>query len=572
MTSKRRPTIAIGLDSVDPSVMEKWMAAGYLKNLNQLRQQGSYGQLDNTVNYCDIPVETSSTERLWVMALTGCLPNTTGYWGPVKYDVTNYEVNHETEYSFDYKNHPAFYALGEDYKVAVFDAPVAALSDQVNGPQILGWGGHAPHTPSHSQPPELFDQVVEKYGNNPVLHKDYGCWWDKEYARNIKKNLGISIERRVNICQDLLKQDDWDLFLTVFGDTHSASHDFWHLSQSDHPLYPYMEEERAAGDPMLAAFQKVDSAIGEILQAAPEDANVVVFSVHSMGNNVTDVFSMLFLGEFLYRFNFPGNMMLAPGKPGKRLEAPNTKPQRKTWPGEVWQQKYSRNPIKRLMRRYLPGSVQTKLDNWLNSSERDTIRCPAWTTHSLNWQPAMWYQHLWPEMKAFALPAFAAGHIRINLKGREPGGIVDPADYDALCTELTDKLMQLTDARTGKPVVKEVVKTRKSATDTSPNLPDPDLVVLWHDTPTDVVDSPEHGRIGPVTYYRPGGHRVPGWLMAKGEGIEPGSDLSAGAAIDIGPTILGVMEIPTPEHCDGKPLIEKSTEQTVLSGPTRVNH
>ena len=557
MTSKRHPTIAIGLDSVDPGVMEKWMAKGHLKHLNRLRQQGSYGRLDNTVNYCDVPVETSSTERLWVMALTGCLPNTTGYWGPVKYDVDNYDVVHNTEGAYDYKEYPAFYSLGEDYKVAIFDAPVAALSDQVNGPQILGWGGHAPHTPSHSKPPELFGEIVEKYGNNPVLHKDYGCWWDKEYFSNTQRNLGVSIKRRVEICQDLLKQDNWDLFLTVFGDTHSASHDFWHLSQSDHPLYPYMAEKRAAGDPMLNAFKQVDNAIGEILEAAPKDANVVVFSVHSMGNNVTDVFSMLFLGEFLYRFNFPGKMMLAPGKKGQRLAPPNIKPQRKTWPGEVWQQKYSRNPLKRLLRRYLPGTLQGKLDNWLKSSELDTIRCPGWTSESLNWQPAMWYQHLWPEMKAFALPAFAAGHVRINLKGREPNGIVDPTDYDALCAELTGQLMQLTDARTGEPVVKEVIKTRKSPTDNSPNLPDPDLVVLWNDTPTDVVDSPDYGRLAPVTSYRPGGHRVPGWLLAKGEGIEPGGTLSKGAAIDIGPTILEVMNVPTPAHCDGKPLVRK---------------
>ncbi|MGB3571834.1 MAG: nucleotide pyrophosphatase, partial [Phormidesmis sp.] len=276
-----------------------------------------------------------------------------------------------------------------------------------------------------------------------------------------------------------------------------------------------------------------------------------------MGNNVTDVFSMLFLGEFLYRFNFPGKMMLAPGKLGKKLNPPNINPQRKTWPGEVWQQKHSPNPIKRLFRRYLPGSLQTKLDNLLKSSALDTIRCPAWTTHSLNWQPAMWYQHLWPQMKAFALPAFAAGHLRINLKGREPNGIVDPSDYDSLCVELTEKLMQLTDARTGNPIVKEVVKTRKSAADNSPNLPDPDLVILWNETPTDVIDSPDYGRIGPVTYYRPGGHRAPGWLIAIGDGIEPGSHLSPGAAIDIGPTILEVMDLPTPARCDGKPLVKK---------------
>lgn len=46
-----------------------------------------------------------------------------------------------------------------------------------------------------------------------------------------------------------------------------------------------------------------------------------------------------------------------------------------------------------------------------------------------------------------------------------------------------------------------------------------------------------------MTYYRSGGHRPRGFLMATGPGITPGSSLPEGQAIDIGPTILELSKI-----------------------------
>ncbi|NET52454.1 MAG: alkaline phosphatase family protein, partial [Merismopedia sp. SIO2A8] len=72
--------IGIGLDSADPILLEKWMAQGHLKHLQRLRNQGSYGRLENTVTYQNESVEFSSTEPLWVMFSTGCYPKTLFYW------------------------------------------------------------------------------------------------------------------------------------------------------------------------------------------------------------------------------------------------------------------------------------------------------------------------------------------------------------------------------------------------------------------------------------------------------------------------------------------------------------
>lgn len=551
-----KPIIAIGLDSADPLLLEKWMSQGYLKNINKLRQRGVYGYLTNTVDHCGFPTESTLTERNWVVFNTGCRPNKTGYWDTVKYQASNYKTTvDDINGGYDYKEYAPFYALKDKYRVAAFDMPVGGLSDQLNGVQILGWGGHYPLTPSDSQPPELLPEIIQKYGKNPVLRNDSGHWWDPKFFKWLQPAVKSSISTRAAICRDLLKREPWDLFLTVFGETHTASHEWWHLSQPDHPLYPTRLNHGYVGDPMLDAYEEVDKALGEILAEVPDDAYVLCYAVHGMAPNVTDMLSMMVLPELLYRFNFPGKVAIAPGKVGTTPPPIITNPLGgSSWLGAVWRSKYEPNPIKRFLRRWTPGRL-------LPSSGLDDLASPyklMAQSDGLGWMPAQWYHHLWPQMKAFALPAFAEGLIRINLQGREGKGIVTPFEYDALCDELTQMLYRLKDGRTGEPLVKTVVRTREYATQDQDDLklPPADLVVFWQDQPTDVVDSPDLGRIGPTPYFRTGGHRPRGFLMAKGPGIAPGSNLPEGAeAVDLPPTILELMGAPIPEYFDGKPLL-----------------
>lgn len=63
----------------------------------------------------------------------------------------------------------------------------------------------------------------------------------------------------------------------------------------------------------------------------------------------------------------------------------------------------------------------------------------------------------WSKTKAFTLGLTG---VFINRKGREAQGIVEPAELDALCKELKDKLEALTDPQDGQSVVREVFLTR----------------------------------------------------------------------------------------------------------------
>ena len=155
----------------------------------------------------------------------------------------------------------------------------------------------------------------------------------------------------------------------------------------------------------------------------------------------------------------------------------------------------------------------------------------------------MWYRPRWPEMKAFALPSFSEGYVRINLRGRESAGIVAPADYSRVCDEVETLLHGMRDARTGAPLVADILRPRSGAAADDPKLPDPDLLVLWSARPTDIVDTP-CGRIGPMPFQRTGSHVARGFLLGSGPALPRGALPADAHALDLAPTILSLMNAP----------------------------
>ena len=537
----KTPVVAIGLDAADPVLLERYMDAGHLPVLAGLRERGAYARL-TTFDYCR--AEASNTTFL-----TGCSPAKHGYWSPFRFK-TNYTCE-TTPYEF--ADFQPFYGLGPDYRVAVFDMPQSKLSEKVNGVQVLGWGAHSPRCPSHSSPPELFNDIIAKHGEHPTLRKDdVHSMGDEQAMTRLQEGLRTGIERRAAACVDLLTREPWDLFLTYFSEIHSGQHYFWHLSHPDHPLYQYFGTP--GRDPLLELVQGVDRAIGRIVGAMPKHARLVVFSDHGMESNTTDIPSTVFLPELLYRLAHPGKYGLAKGTPGT-TPPPVVRPSAtRSWRSTLYGLKFDPNPITRWLRRHMSTVkfhyvIEKRLG--MNGVPLCPDDCPIGT------QPPMWYHPAWKNMKAFALPSFSEGYVRLNVRGRESSGIVDPADYEQACSEITAELHQLTDARTGKPAVRRVVRTRKG-----PQGPamdgerpsDADLIVIWENVPIDVVDHPAAGRIGPVPFKRSGSHVHRGFLLATGPGVPAGERLSEAHALDIPPTILTLLGAPVPAHFDGAPL------------------
>ncbi|NEO59396.1 MAG: nucleotide pyrophosphatase [Moorea sp. SIO4G2] len=517
----KRKVIAIGLDAADPEIVDKWIAQGYLSNLAQLKSQGVSGKLTN--------IEYYRAEAPWTIFITGCLPEKTGYWGPQNFHPDNYQVSETGAY--DFQEYPPFYALSSDHQITVFDMPQTRLFPEVQGLQVLGWGSHSQQGPSCSKPDNLLQNLIDKYGKHPAYGRDWANCYDFETINTLKTGLLTGISQRKLICQELLGKD-WDLFLTIFSETHSGGHYFWHLSQP-HPL----SEMDYGSDPLLEIFQSADRAIGDILDQISEETYVVVFSAHGMTSNFLDVPSMFFLAEFMYRWNFPKQSALAKGNEGEWPSPPRFNYYGSDWNWDYWQQA--------IWNQRAPG---TDLESPEQQIEKGEPTC---------WQPANWYRPVWHKMKAFALPSYSDGYIRINLKGRDTLGRVIPSDYHEVCNEICASLTRLIDVRTGKLMVKEVIRTRQDPTTENLKNPPADLIVKWQeDNPTDVVESPDFGRIGPVPYLRTGSHRSKGFVTIKGPQIEAGMSLYPGKAQDLPATLLEIMGIPIPDYFDGQSLIK----------------
>jgi predicted AlkP superfamily phosphohydrolase/phosphomutase len=150
------------------------------------------------------------------------------------------------------------------------------------------------------------------------------------------------------------------------------------------------------------------------------------------------------------------------------------------------------------------------------------------------------YQRYWRDMPAFALPSYYDGRIRINLKGREAAGTVEPDDYDSVCATLASLLHECRDSITGKPVVASIDRADRAPHELGPT--ECDLLVVWKGGPCGLVH-PRLGAIGPLPYRRTGGHTgETGVAYVSGPSIKPGN-YPGRSAFDVVPTVVEMLGV-----------------------------
>jgi predicted AlkP superfamily phosphohydrolase/phosphomutase len=103
----------------------------------------------------------------------------------------------------------------------------------------------------------------------------------------------------------------------------------------------------------------------------------------------------------------------------------------------------------------------------------------------------------WTATRAFAQPADNQGYVRLNLRGRERDGIVEPAEAEALMDEIASGLMTFADPD-GTPAVKAVERVADTFDTGVHSDRLPDLIVRWSDraaTRLTGVVSPRFGTV-----------------------------------------------------------------------------
>lgn len=190
----------------------------------------------------------------------------------------------------------------------------------------------------------------------------------------------------------------------------------------------------------------------------------------------------------------------------------------------------------------------------------------------------------WTATKACVMHAGIYGFLYISLKERQPGGLVDAADYESLREELRQRFLSVTaktpDGRTIQvfPEVHRTEELYKCRREDQPWLPDlllipsPGLAVVRKIRGTHPV------RWSPPTRLE-GTHRVEGILIAHGPNVKPAGKVNAQIA-DVAPTILATLGLRVPQDMQGTvitsifeepPIVEfEPPTEAAMTGPEDV--
>jgi predicted AlkP superfamily phosphohydrolase/phosphomutase len=539
-----RRLLVIGLDGFETTIAERLLRESRMPKLAAVMGRAASTELDHGA--------AKRTGLAWEHFATGLSPQGAKRWSAVTFDPRSYRCCQQPT-----KLPPFPARLG--LETVVFDAPYFDLSKADNVRGLVSWGAHDPGTEQRAHPTQLVEEVRRRFGGYPAESWIYGYTWaSRSRTRAMGDALVAATRQRAAITRWLLAERfaDWSLGIVVVSELHSAVEALWHGLDETHPLHG-MPSAAPARRGLEAVYEAVDALIGDLTESFP-NASHLIFSMHGMGPNHSDVASMALLAEFLFRRSFGRpRMRQTSDDPCRLLEVA----EEQSWSAHVKAQMLEPMPARgganRLLTR-LSGGVRRRARGLMNRVRNGQA---AEDAAAIGWMPTSWYAPWWPQMAAFALPSYYDGQIRLNVRGREGCGIVAPAEYDAVCRDVAAALCACTDPRTGQSVVREVIRTHPGDP-MAVSETEADMIILWQGSPL-ALQPPGADPIGPLAYRRPGGH-----TGGHGLSLWLGADFSPGthgvhSAFDVVPTLIDYLTGSSDPACDGQSFLAEIARDRV---------
>jgi predicted AlkP superfamily phosphohydrolase/phosphomutase len=254
-----------------------------------------------------------------------------------------------------------------------------------------------------------------------------------------------------------LQESPFDLVWLTFCAAHVAGHQFWDLSQVD-TARSHAAEQRVLRRTLDDVYVAIDGALRQVLDDLPDGADVILLSPVGMDVNTS-------------RADMLPDMLHAILDPATSTDAADGARQSRS----IWR-----------LRAALPAGLRAKVARAL--PERAALDLTA----RLELRGVDWSR-----TRAFAHPAENQGYVRLNLRGRERDGIVEPEDADALLDEIAAGLSTFTDVD-GRPAVASVERVADRFGRGSRAALLPDLVVRWTDRPATMLEGVRSAQFGTV--------------------------------------------------------------------------
>ncbi|MFN2303090.1 MAG: alkaline phosphatase family protein [Anaerolineales bacterium] len=503
--------LVIGMDGAPFDLIEKWSQTGDLPNLAKLIERGSFGVLRSTM-----PVHSPTA---WSSFLTGLNPGQHGVFDFVRREKDSYELK---VVRADQIAGASLWRLLSEHgrQVGVMNVPMTYPPEAVNGFLLSGLG--TPDYVCYSYPPQLSDKL-----NNQGYRVNKKFFFTPDRQDEWLDDIHAITDIRGETAVRLMEEQPWDFFMVVFRNSDEICHFYWH----------HMDENDSRHDPdapvryrtaILDLYRKIDDWIGKLVHSAGADTNVVVMSDHGAGPLYKDVF----LNEWLIE---QGLLKL------KEASAPQD-----NWFKMVRRLGLTRERISDTLTRLdlhrLEVLIKEVLGDRIRVLPRDN-------------RPEFLNAIDWSQTQAYSFGYY--GQIFINLKGREPYGIVESGDqYESLRKQIAADLEQLIDPQDGRKVVdrvffKEELYEGEFFSDA------PDLLTIMRGftyiTRKGYEFAVRRGEIFRSPYTKEtGSHRLEGILIAAGPDVQNRAVTPINDIKDLAPSILYLQDCPVPNYMDGR--------------------
>jgi predicted AlkP superfamily phosphohydrolase/phosphomutase len=531
----QRPLLALWLDSADDVLITRWLEEGRLPALQRLFKEGVRARLTG--------LEHSRAEVVQSVAITGAHPSRSGYWGIHSYDPATYRSTNRGLHNYD--RVPPFFALGPERRVAMIDFPQYSYHPGVHGWVVRNWGCHSGMTPHDSRPEGLLAEIDREFGVPDMRHHDHAVLQNAEDIRQMTGEMERGIEIRSRMIPALIRRQPWDLFLTAFTEMHRGGH---YLVPNEETL-----DALGRGDPwapLRSVYEFVDRAVGQIMDTLPPDWNLAVYSYEGVEPYSDEVQCTFLLADLLLKDSLGRGAFVY--EDPSRGPSPEAAAGEFNWVMESWHLRRRISGPHAWLHQHLGARLCAALEVGLGLPLHPERPSPEM---HCSYQPLMWLEKYRPYQRAFCLPTFSDAFIRINVRGRESRGVVEPAAFRGELERLESLLRALRHPEKGTPAVCKIFRIRDDPFQLGSELPDADLIVRWHPLGKGgSIECPKLGRFGPAPALRASIHSGTGFFGAWGPDVEPAEELLEGHVLDIAPTLLALAGQKPPAPLEGRVL------------------
>ena len=497
----QRKILIIGLDGGTWSVLDRFIAVGAMPRLKGLLRTGHRTTLLSTVP----PI----TPVAWSSFATGMGPGRHGVFGFLapQRDPGSYSPPPVRR---DAVRAPSLWRLLSDagLSTTVLSVPLTYPPEPVNGSMVTGMFTPESATDS-THPPSLRDELSSR-GLMPKFQLDFtrrrvAGRAEERLERALASDASSYFADLEDMTERLagaslhLMEKPWDLFVTVFVGTDRLQHVLWDDAVSS-------DSSTTLGRRIADFYSSIDAAVGRLVDAAGPGAVVVLMSDHGFGR-CAGHYSM-------------GRWLIDEG--------------------------YAR---------HLPRRTYGALRAVLDATRLKTLAARTMVRGRVERAVRASFIPLdWSRTRAYFQPGTYG--IRVNLKGREREGIVEPGEeYETLRKEIRERVLEIEEPAGGGLIV-----SRAWFSDEIYDWPHtawaPDIVLepnpeLGYHLVSGDLTSERRVTIAPKTR---GSHRREGILLVAGPGVRASNSTSPAGIADIAPTVLWLLGQPVPKDMDGRVL------------------